>query len=66
MAVIWKPQDIEVYRTWIRALYDEASDELNDWENTFVDNVATQLLNNRNLTEAQAEKLEQIYAKYTK
>jgi thiaminase len=66
MAKVWKAQDIEVYRTWIRALYDEASDDLSDWENTFVDNVATQLLNNRNLTEGQAEKLEQIYAKHTK
>jgi hypothetical protein len=65
MAKIWTPQEIEVYRTWVRALYEEASDKLSDWENSFVDNIGTQLLSNRNLTEAQAEKLEQVYAKHT-
>ena len=66
MSLIWKPQLIEVYQEWIDAIVNEASDELNDWENTFIDVMQDRLDSGWNLTENQANKLEQIYAKYTK
>jgi len=65
MSLIWKPQLIEVYQEWIDAIVNEASDELNDWENTFVESMQGRLDNGWNLSENQANKLEQIYAKYT-
>lgn len=65
MAKIWEPQPIEVYRSWVDAIVSEASDELNEWETKFVDDMDTRLSQLRNLTEGQAEKLESIYAKYT-
>lgn len=69
MAKIWTPQPIEVYRSWIDAIISEASDDLNDWETNFVndmDDRVTMLAGTQgNLTQGQAEKLESIYAKYT-
>ncbi len=66
MARIWEPQPITVYQSWLEAIFDEASDNLNDWENSFIDSISNQLISGRNLTQPQAEKLEQIYTKHTK
>lgn len=64
MGTVWKPQPIEVYKDWIDSIETEASDRLNDWESTFVSNIRERLLYGP-LTEAQADKLESIYVKYT-
>lgn len=66
MAPIWKPQENETYRAWIDSIIDEASDDLNDWENSFLDSLSSRLISGYNLTQAQAEKLEQLYTKHTK
>ena len=65
MAEMWKPQDISVYRGWIAAITDEASDKLNDWETNFIASLDERLTLGRNLTEYQAEKLEEVYVKHT-
>lgn len=65
MAEIWKPQPIEVYRSWIDAILSEASDRLNDWETKFIESVDERTTLMMQLSQGQAEKLEQIYAKYT-
>jgi hypothetical protein len=65
MAAIWQPQEISVYKSWVETIINEASDSLNDWETNFIENIENQLDRNRNLTEAQAEKLESIYASKT-
>lgn len=66
MAQIWKPLDIDTYLTWIRTIQDEASDELSNWESSFIDSIYGHLMNGRNLSERQAVKLESIYAEKTK
>lgn len=66
MAEIWKPQTIEIYKSWIDAIENEASDNLNDWEQKFVGSLQTRLLKGNNLTQLQAEKLEEMYVKHTK
>lgn len=65
MAEIWHPQTIEIYKSWIDAIESEASDKLNDWEQKFIGSIQTRLLKGNNLTEFQAEKLEQIYVAHT-
>lgn len=65
MAEVWKPQAIEIYQSWCSAITMEASDNLNDWESTFVFDVTCKLDVGQNLTQSQAEKLEQIYTKHT-
>lgn len=65
MGTVWKPQPIDVYKSWIDAIKNEASDKLNDWEISFVESIESKLDNNWNLSEAQANKLESIYTKYT-
>ena len=66
MSKIWEPQDFNTYKYWVTSILTEASDELSDWEASFVDSISERLEQNRNLTEAQAEKLESIYAAKTK
>lgn len=66
MARIWEPQPIQVYQKWIEDILTEASDNLNDWETTFVASIQMRLDTGRNLTQNQAEKLETIYAEKTK
>lgn len=66
MAAIWKPQPISVYKDWAEAIIDEASDKLNSWETTFVNSIYERLQSGNNLSEAQANKLEHIYAEKTK
>lgn len=65
MAPIWKPQPFEVLQNWIDTILEEASDELNDWETRFVDDMRIKVLNKWPLTQAQEEKLESIYAEKT-
>lgn len=66
MSEIWKPLDIGTYLDWCEAIINEASDELNSWETSFVENIYLQLNQGNNLTERQATKLEKIYAEKTK
>lgn len=65
MAEIWKPQEIEVYRSWVNAIIDEAQDSLNDWESSFVDSIGNQLMQCIQLSEKQADILERIYTEKT-
>jgi len=60
MPLIWKHQPREVYQGWIDVIMTEASDELNDWESSFLDSIQKHLYYG-DLTESQAEKLESIY-----
>ncbi len=66
MAELWKPQSIEVYKSWCETIAEEASDNLTNWENEFVTSILERLHSGRNLTEPQATKLEQLYSKHTK
>jgi len=66
MSEIWKPLKIDVYQSWCDAIVDEASDDLNDWELRFIGDIQVKLAAGWNLTEAQAMKLESIYAEKTK
>jgi hypothetical protein len=65
MAKIWQQQPFEVLQQWIDAIIDEASDELNDWETGFVEDMRVKVLNRWSLTESQEKKLESIYAEKT-
>lgn len=66
MPKIWKPQPVEVYINWIETILDEASDELNEWESNFVNDISIKVLNGGTLTQRQEEILERIYAEKTK
>jgi len=66
MAKIWEPLNIEVYKSWCEAIQEEASDDLNDWEISFIESIYQRLNKNQNLTENQDKKLEDIYAAKTK
>ena len=65
MAEIWKPHPSKVYLQWIRTISEESLDDLNEWEHGFIVNVQQRLNVNLTLTEEQANKLEEIYVKYT-
>lgn len=65
MPIIWTPQPLDVYRQWISDIETEASDRLTPWETSFIANITMKLDNLFQLTEEQANKLEQIYVKYT-
>lgn len=64
MSEIWKPQPREVYQAWIDTILTEASDDLNDWELKFIESIQKHLYY-ADLTEMQAEKLEDIYVEKT-
>ena len=64
MAEMWKPQPRSTYRYWVETILMESSDKLSDWEKNFLDSIDNRL-NFSDLTEGQAEKLEQLYTKYT-
>lgn len=66
MAPIWKPQPMEILKTWIETIKDEASDELSDWEEQFISNMEYRVNRGQPLTESQEKKLEEIYAQKTK
>lgn len=65
MAPIWKPQSFEVLQHWLDTILTEASDELNDWETKFIDDMVVKVANKWPLTQAQEDKLESIYAEKT-
>jgi hypothetical protein len=65
MSEIWKPQSHLVYENWINAVISEASDRLNDWETKFIEAMRERVVMKLNITQAMAEKLEQIYVQYT-
>lgn len=46
-------------------LFTERSDDLNDWEGRFILDINIKLMSGFQLTQAQEEKLEQIYADKT-
>jgi len=64
MPLIWKPKDKEILQHWIDVILDEASDELDDWESSFLESIQNRLHYNT-LTEAQESKLEDLYVKHT-
>lgn len=63
---IWNPQSNEVLKSWVEAIIDEASDDLNDWETKFIHDIQIKVANNWSLTQKQEETLERIYADKTK
>lgn len=65
MAQIWKPQTNEVHRHWVDTILKEASDKLSDWETKFIDDIDRKVTLGLQLTQAQEEKLESIYAEKT-
>lgn len=65
MAEIWKPQTIDVYKSWADAIVSEASDKLNAWETSFMEGIVCRLDTKTQLSRPQAEILEKIYVKYT-
>ncbi len=65
MAPIWKPQPFEVLTQWINDILEEASDDLNDWETKFIEDMNIRVNNKWPLTETQEKKLESIYADKT-
>lgn len=66
MAKMWEPQTIKTYQDWIETIITQASDDLNDWENSFIDSLFNRLEQGDNLSERQAEILERIYSEKTK
>lgn len=69
MSQVWKPQSNLVYEDWIdRIIADsEAScKELNDWELKFIHSIQMRLKMKQFISQAIADKLEEIYIKYTK
>jgi len=65
MSKLWQPQDRDVINHWINTILDEASDDLNPWELKFISDMEIRLANGWSWTQAQEEKLEQIYASKT-
>jgi hypothetical protein len=67
MAERWKPKDPEIYKEWIIKLL-EGGQSLSDWECDFIVSIVRylKLKEGNNLSQAQAEKLENIYATKTK
>lgn len=66
MSKIWEPYEILVYKDWIEVIINESSDELNEWEANFISSLYDRLNKGINLTQAQSNKLETIYAEKTK
>ena len=68
MVPIWKPQSDLVYENWIdRIIADSANDmkELSDWELQFIHSIQNRLRMKQSMTELIANKLEEIYVKYS-
>lgn len=66
MPPIWKPASKETLRHYIETVLDEASDDLNDWETKFIENVDRITQIGGSLSKKQEEILERIYAEKTK
>jgi uncharacterized protein YgfB (UPF0149 family) len=65
MTESWRPLPNEVYQSWIDTIQEEASDKLNDWENSFIAQIGMKIFNGYTLTQAQAEVLERLYVNKT-
>jgi hypothetical protein len=65
MAQMWRPQPIEVLKSWVDAIHDEAADSLNEWEMEFIESVSSILASGRQLSQRQEQVLERIYAEKT-
>lgn len=65
MTRIWQPQPFEVLSNWVDTIIDEASDDLNEWELNFINDMKIRIDNRWSLTRIQEEKLESIYAEKT-
>lgn len=65
MSEIWKPLTRETYKDWVAAIISEASDRLSDWEVKFIHSMEHDLAY-KNLSEGQANKLEELYVRFTK
>jgi hypothetical protein len=66
MSEIKQPIDRITLQEWIDAIVSEASDELTNWEISFIDNIQEQLNRYGRLSEKQEEILERIYAEKTR
>jgi len=66
MSEIWKPLTRDTYKDWVATIISEASDRLSDWEIKFINDMEFILSSSRNLSQGQAEKLDELYARYTK
>ena len=64
MAKVWQPNPENMLH-YFTAIVDEASDELNAWELKFISDIESRVRNKTPLSEAQEQKLEQIYVRYT-
>ena len=65
MPPIWKPQPNEVLQKWVDDVITEASDDLNEWETNFINDMKIRIDNRWELTRTQQDRLEQIYADKT-
>lgn len=65
MAEIWKPKKPEVYQQWLKAIDEEATEDLTHWEEKFLEDIRAKVVNGWSITQFQAEKLEEIYAEKT-
>lgn len=65
MSEMWRPLSLETYKGWVEQILEQAQDNLSEWETTFVYDMQRKLGRGGVLTQAQAEKLESIYAEKT-
>ena len=65
MAEKWKPKDKSIYNQWINEIITKG-ESLTEWEVDFITSIRKYLKFGNNPTQAQAEKLESIYANKTK
>lgn len=65
MSEVWKPKDTSVYQDWIDSIFDEAENELSDWERNFLDSIQQQLNRSGRLSQKQEAVLEKIYSALT-
>jgi len=65
MPPIRQPKSRELLQSWIDSILTEASDNLTDWESSFLDSIQSQLNMRGQLSEKQEDILERIYAEKT-
>lgn len=66
MSKLWEPPDRETLDHWISAIETEASEDLSQWESSFMESIHRQFDAGRTLSRAQVDSLEKIYAARTK
>ncbi len=65
MPPVFKPHPPEVLRQWMHDIITESYDKLTMWELKFIGDMETLLNMGKILTQAQQDKLEQIYVAKT-